>query len=292
MPRPSAVGNCGGEARERCSPGQGPPPRPGENREPGWSQAPRPEAPHSPARPRRIPSFLPPPHACPHGRVHPLTSRRQPRLRLPGTPEGRAGHGGGRVCREWCLGRCLSFVARPEDRRTFSSSVPRTSPLLARSSLRGGAVGERPLPCSPQKEAASARSQLRRQGCLPPSLLPFPHLSLPFPLGPQSFLPALTSSQDGCPGPAASRGRHCLVPVPGLGAGQWGSALPASLEASLHSQTPELLPLSPGLGEGQCRTSGMEAAARVSPLGAAAWPLAPGGARDGGTLGFSWALFR
>lgn len=67
-----------------AAPVRAPPPRAGENREPGWSQAPRPQAPHSPARPRRIPPFLPPPHACPHGRVHPLTSRRQPRLRHPG----------------------------------------------------------------------------------------------------------------------------------------------------------------------------------------------------------------
>lgn len=72
-------------------------------------------------------------------------------------------------------------------------------------------VVEQPLPCSPQMEqrwleAAWARSQRRGQGCLPPSLLPSPQLSLPFSLGPQPFLPALTSPPEGCPGPAAAGG--------------------------------------------------------------------------------------
>lgn len=72
-------------------------------------------------------------------------------------------------------------------------------------------VVEQPLPRSPQMElrwleAAWARSQRRGQGCLPPSLLPSPQLSLPFSLGPQPFLPALTSPPEGCPGPVAAGG--------------------------------------------------------------------------------------
>lgn len=56
-----------------------PAPSPGENRERGGSGTPRPESPHSPARPSADP-VLPVPHACPHGCVHPGTSRGQPRL--------------------------------------------------------------------------------------------------------------------------------------------------------------------------------------------------------------------
>lgn len=44
-----------------------------------------------------------------------------------GTPEGQGGHGGRRVCREWCPGHGPSFDIRSGDSRTFSSSVPRSS---------------------------------------------------------------------------------------------------------------------------------------------------------------------
>lgn len=152
---------------------------------------------------------LPPPHARPHGCVRPDTCRGQPRLLSPAWAPGHRRDGADTLGVQRGVPGPLLVVSRPSWGPHLSSSMPRISPLLAWSSRpRRYRRGTASALLSPQMEprwleAASARSQLRGQGCLPPSLLPSLHLSLPISLGPQPSLSALTSSQDGCPGPVA-----------------------------------------------------------------------------------------
>lgn len=277
-----------------ASPVSGPPARAGEKRQQGRSEASRPEPPHSPARPSADP-VLAPPHS-PHGCVHPHTSRGQPRLLSPACALGHRRDGAD------------TGVAESGARATArgSTSVLGTAghPLPPCPSCpccshgapgRGGTVVEQPLPCSPQKEprwreAASARSQRRGQGCLPPSLLPSLHLSLPFSLGSQPFLPALTSPQTVVLGQRL-RGetRPFACSWAGTRAVGFGPpCLAGGFSPSANPRRPASLPLP---RRGQCWASEMEAAAWVPLLRDAAWPLAPGSSRDGGTLGFSWVLF-
>lgn len=105
---------------------------------------------------------------------------------------------------------------------------------------------EQPLPCSPRKqlrwlEAATDSSGAKDASLHPSFGLPISLSLSPCAPGPSSLLSLLArrlSRAGGC------GDRHCHVPVPGLVPEQWGSGLPASLEASLHQQTEDLLHLS------------------------------------------------